>query len=184
MAIVRIPNYHRTLRDPEEIGTCLESAGVQHQFWQPAYAVPPDAPAEEILAAYAADIEALKAHGGYVSADVIDITPDTPNLDAMLAQFAREHWHAEDEVRFIIEGSGLFFIRPRSGPVVSVETRAGDLLCVPRGTWHWFHLCPERRIRAIRLFQDPTGWKAYYTASGVDSGYAPLCLGREQTPSP
>ena len=39
-----------------------------------------------------------------------------------------------------------------------VEVGAGDLIRVPRGTWHWFDLCAERRIRAIRLFQDPAGW--------------------------
>ena len=35
---------------------------------------------------------------------------DTPNLDVMLAKFNKEHWHDEDEVRFIIEGRGLFHI--------------------------------------------------------------------------
>ena len=56
--------------------------------------------------AYAREIDALKARGGYVTADVIDVKPDTPNLDMMLAKFSREHWHDEDEVRFIIEGRG------------------------------------------------------------------------------
>ena len=58
-------------------------------------------------------VEALKARGGYQTADVIDVRPDTPNLEAMLAKFTREHWHDEDEVRFIIEGRGLFHVHPR-----------------------------------------------------------------------
>lgn len=40
-------------------------------------------------------------------ADVIDVDPETPNLEAMLAKFSREHWHNEDEVRFIFEGRGF-----------------------------------------------------------------------------
>ena len=65
-----------------------------------------------LLAAYGQEIDKLKARGGYRTADVIDVRPETPNLDAMLAKFSREHWHDEDEVRFIIEGRGLFHIHP------------------------------------------------------------------------
>ena len=45
----------------------------------------------------------------------------TPNLDAMLAKFSREHWHDEDEVRFIVEGRGLFHVHPQNGPVFAIE---------------------------------------------------------------
>ena len=89
-----------------------------------------------------------------MTADVIDVFPDTPNLDAMLTKFSSEHWHDEDEVRFIVEGRGLFHIHPTDGPVFAIEVEAGDLIRVPRGTHHWFDLCGDRRIRAIRLFQD------------------------------
>src|SRR6266705_875786 len=93
-----------------------------------------------------------------------------------------ERWHDEDEVRFIIEGRGIFHIHPRYGKVVSITVEAGDLLRVPRGTWHWFDLCEERRIRAIRLFQDTSGWRPHYTESGVDSGYEPVCFGPNYFP--
>jgi 1,2-dihydroxy-3-keto-5-methylthiopentene dioxygenase len=112
-----------------------------------------------------------------VTADVIDVGPETPNLDTMLARFNREHWHDEDEVRFIIEGRGLFHIHPSNGPVFAIEVEAGDLVRVPRGTHHWFDLCADRRIRAIRLFQDPSGWTPHYTGSGIDMGFQPVCFG-------
>jgi 1,2-dihydroxy-3-keto-5-methylthiopentene dioxygenase len=130
-----------------------------------------------ILRAYAREIDRLKAEGGYVTADVIDVKRETPGLDAMLAKFNQEHWHDEDEVRFIIQGHGLFHIRPRSGPVLAIEVEPGDLLRVPRGTWHWFDLCEDREIRAIRLFQDPSGWTPHYTASGIDRNFQPVCFG-------
>ena len=38
----------------------------------------------------------------------------------------------------------------------------------------------DRRIRAIRLFQDPAGWTPHYTDSGVDRGFEPVCLGPAQ----
>jgi 1,2-dihydroxy-3-keto-5-methylthiopentene dioxygenase len=50
-------------------------------------------------------------------------------------------------------------------------------LRVPRGTTHWFTLCEDRRIRAIRWFQQTSGWVPTYTDSGVDRGFQPLCFG-------
>ena len=100
----------------------------------------------------------------------------------MLQKFKTEHWHDEDEVRFIIEGRGVFHIHPPNGPVFAIEVEAGDLIRVPRGTHHWFDLCQERRIRAIRLFQDPSGWTPHYTGSGVDAGFQPMCFGRSYLP--
>jgi 1,2-dihydroxy-3-keto-5-methylthiopentene dioxygenase len=101
----------------------------------------------------------------------------------MLAKFNREHWHDEDEVRFIIEGRGLFHVHPPQGPVFAIEVEAGDLIRVPRGTHHWFDLCADRRIRAIRLFQDQSGWTPHYTNSGIDAGFQPLCFGPSYLPN-
>ena len=182
MAVVRISGENRTLRDIEAITRYLSGIAIDCERWEPSHPVAPGAPAEEILAAYGVEIERLKARGGYVTADVIDVGPTTPGLDAMLEKFSREHWHADDEVRFIIEGRGLFHIHPRNGRVTAVEVEAGDLIRVPRGTWHWFDLCPDRRIRAIRLFQDPAGWAPNYTESGVERSYQPVCLGPAYLP--
>ena len=177
MAIVRIVDENRTLRQPEDIAACLASIGIDYERWEPAHPVAFDASSDQILAAYGAEIQRLKERGGYVTADVIDVSPSTPNLETMLAKFNREHWHDEDEVRFIIHGRGLFHIHPPSGSLVVVEVEAGDLIRVPRGTWHWFDLCGDRRIRAIRLFQNTSGWTPHYTDSGVDRNYEPVCLG-------
>jgi 1,2-dihydroxy-3-keto-5-methylthiopentene dioxygenase len=182
MATIRIPEQDRTLTEQESVTEHLATLGIEYERWEPSHPVGPDAPAEEILAAYAEEIERLKARGGYVTADVIDVKPETPNLEAMLAKFRSEHWHDEDEVRFIIRGRGVFHLHPRQGPVIALEVGAGDLIRVPRGTWHWFDLCSDRNIRAIRLFQDPSGWAPRYTESGVDKGFEPVCLGPAYLP--
>ena len=176
MAIVRIPEQQRTIHEQAKITDHLRSLGIDYEVWEPSHPTAPDAPAEEILNAYMEEIERLKATGGYVTADVINVTPQTPGLDAMLAKFSREHWHDEDEVRFIIHGHGVFHIHPKDGPVVAIEVEAGDLIRVPRGTHHWFDLCADREIRAIRLFQDPAGWTPSYTGSGIDAKFEPVCL--------
>ena len=177
MAVVRIPDEQRTLVSFEDVRSCLAGFGIDYERWKADRALPSDATSEEILDAYAGDIDRLKQQGGYTTADVIDIHSDTPGLDAMLAKFNIEHWHDVDEVRYIIAGRGLFHIHPSQGPVVVIEVGEGDLIRVPRGTRHWFDLCGDRRIRAIRLFQDTAGWTPHYTNSGVDRNYDPVCLG-------
>lgn len=182
MAVVRIPQENRTIQEPEQIRSYLGNIGIEYERWQSVAEVPPSASSEEILHAYGDQIDRLKARGGYVAVDVIDVNLETPNLDAMLAKFSIEHWHDEDEVRYIVAGRGLFHIHPQSGPVVAIEVEAGDLIRVPRGTLHWFDLCGEKRIRAIRLFQDTSGWTPQYTHSKVDKNYEPVCLGPRYIP--
>ncbi|HKQ74394.1 MAG TPA: cupin domain-containing protein [Blastocatellia bacterium] len=183
MAILTIPNENRTINEPSTIADYLATIGVSYEIWKAETEVAADAPAEEILAAYSTEIDKLKEGGGYVTADVIDVKPETPGLAEMLAKFNREHWHDDDEVRFIIEGRGLFHIHPENGPVVAIEVEAGDLIRVPEGFLHWFNLCADRRIRAIRLFKDPAGWSPHYSDSGVDSNFQPLCFGPSYTPA-
>ena len=183
MALVTIPDEKRSLSEAGEITRFLANVGIEYERWEPGTSVAADASAAEILAAYAPKIEELKKRGGYVTADVIDVNPQTPGLDAMLTKFNVEHWHDEDEVRFILAGRGVFHVHPKEGPVFAIEVGAGDLIRVPLGTHHWFDLCTDRRIRAIRLFQDPSGWTPHYTGSGVDRGYEPVCFGPTYIPS-
>ena len=177
MAVLRIPEENRTITGQAAVGEYLTRIGIEYDVWEPSQPLGPDATQEDILKAYSAEIDKLKARGGYVTADVINVNPQTPGLDAMLAKFSREHWHDEDEVRFTVQGHGVFHVNPKTSPVVSIEVEPGDLIRVPRGTLHWFDLCTDKHIRCIRLFQDPSGWTPWYTDSGVDEGFEPVCLG-------
>jgi 1,2-dihydroxy-3-keto-5-methylthiopentene dioxygenase len=183
MAVVSVPRQGQRLDEPKAVVAFLAAEGIDHERWAPEHPLAASASAEAVLAAYATEIDRLKARGGYVTADVIDVRPETPNLEAMLARFRSEHWHDEDEVRFILEGSGIFFVNPRERDVFAIEVGPGDLIRVPRGTWHWFDLCDDRRIRAIRLFQDPAGWTPRYTESGTEAGFEPVCLGPSHIPA-
>ena len=182
MAIVDVPGKDLRLTDTLAISDHLASIGIDYARWENLKNVAADATDAEILEAYSDEIEELKTKGGYVTADVINVVPTTAGLDEMLAKFNREHWHDEDEVRFIVKGHGLFHIAPENGDVVSIEMEAGDMIRVPRGTRHWFNLCGDRTVRAIRLFQDTSGWTPHYTESGVDAGYEPVCFGSSYFP--
>jgi 1,2-dihydroxy-3-keto-5-methylthiopentene dioxygenase len=172
MAVVNIPDKKTTLTKTDEIKNYLASIGIDYERWENVKNVSPDASAAEILEAYSDEIEKIKAKGGYQTADVIDIKPDTPNLEPMLEKFRPEHWHDEDEVRFIVKGCGIFHIAPENGgDVTAVKMTSGDMIRVPRGTRHWFDLDETRTVRAIRLFQDVTGWTPHYTESSREKNY-------------
>ena len=177
MAIVDVPALNIRLTDISEIEAYLGKIGIEYERWNNIGVVADDVTDDEILAGYAAEIESVRQRGGYVTADVINVTPQTPGLEAMLDKFNREHWHDDDEVRFIVKGHGLFHIAPTGGDVCSVEMEAGDLISVPAGTLHWFNLCGDRTVRAIRFFTYMSGWTPHYTESGADARYQPLCFG-------
>jgi 1,2-dihydroxy-3-keto-5-methylthiopentene dioxygenase len=177
MARIRIQDENREITDTQEICAFLQPFGIWYEKWDVEGRIGPEATNEEILAAYAPEVERLKKAGGFVTADVINVTGATPNLDAMLNKFNKEHTHSEDEVRFTVRGSGVFHIHPENGPVFAIQVESGDLINVPCGTHHWFDLCSDRNIRCIRLFQDMSGWAPHYVEKGVHERYQPLCLG-------
>lgn len=183
MVVVTANDGKRKIQKQEEVRSFLGSIGIRYENWKPDRIDGDTATQEEILEAYSREIEELKKEGGYTTADVIDMRPDTPGLDGMLEKFRREHTHSEDEVRYTILGRGIFHVHTENGDVVSIEVHEGDLIAIPRGTRHWFNLCAERRIRAIRLFQDTSGWTPFYTNSGKDSSYQPVCMGQYYFPA-
>jgi 1,2-dihydroxy-3-keto-5-methylthiopentene dioxygenase len=113
-------------------------------------------------AAYRAPLDALKAAQGYVQEDIVALTPTMPNLDAICAKFVDEHHHDEDEVRFVLEGEGIFDIRSKDDRFMRVTVVPGDLIVVPAGRPHRFMLTEPKTIRCVRLFKDPSGWVAHY----------------------
>lgn len=107
-------------------------------------------------------LDALKARAGYVEEDQVELRPSTPNLEAICAKFVDEHLHTEDEVRFVLEGEGVFDIRSRDDRWMRVTVVPGDLIVVPKDRHHRFFLTDRKTIRCVRLFQDKAGWVPHY----------------------
>ncbi len=116
MARVIIADENRSISDVAEIRSFLEQYGIWYEHWPVEGRLPADATNEQILSEFAPEIESLKARGGFVTADVINVNRETPNLDAMLAKFDKEHTHSEDEVRFTVAGSVCSTFIPSRAP--------------------------------------------------------------------
>ena len=115
--------------------------------------------------AYQPPVAALKAERGYIEQDVIALRPDTPNLEAICAKFVDEHFHDDDEVRFVLEGEGIFDIRSQDDRWMRVVVEPGDLIVVPKDRHHRFLLTDAKTIRCVRLFRDTSGWVPHYRAA-------------------
>lgn len=148
--------------DTAEIEATLRGAGVRFERW-PLKPVTADS---DPLTVYADEVARLTTAGGYQSIDVARITPDHPDRAALREKFLSEHTHGEDEVRFFIDGEGLFTLH-HDGRVFNMLCRAGDLISVPAGMRHWFDMGTAPRFTAIRLFVNPDGWVAAFTGSDI-----------------
>ena len=79
MAAINIPDENRTITDVEEIRAFLAPFGIWYENWPVEGRVDTDATPEEILEAYADEVARIKEQGGFVTADVISVSPETPN---------------------------------------------------------------------------------------------------------
>jgi 1,2-dihydroxy-3-keto-5-methylthiopentene dioxygenase len=157
-------------RDGEEIQAQLTQRGIRFQRWPAAAALPAGASAEAILSAYAEEISRVRAEGGYATVDAIRLTPDHSDRQALRQKFLAEHTHSEDEVRFFVEGRGLFCLH-LGAEVLQLICEAGDLIALPAGTRHWFDMGPRPHFCALRFFHNPEGWVADYTGDPIARSY-------------
>lgn len=148
----------------------LASAGVHFAQWQADAPISADSSAEQIMAAYAADIARLQAEDGYLTVDVISLSASHPDKATLRQKFLTEHSHSEDEVRFFVRGQGLFCLHI-GNKVYQVLCRQNDLISVPAGIPHWFDMGSEPEFTAIRLFNNPDGWVANFTGSDIASRF-------------
>lgn len=172
MAILSIPDQQITETDPAKIRTFLNERNVFFDQWEAGVVFSDTATPEEILAAYAKDLDPFMQAGGYQTADVITINHLTENYEAIRAKFLSEHTHSEDEIRFFVDGQGLFWFHLGNGEVFNVLCEKGDLISVPEGTKHWFDAGETNPfVKAIRIFIDMSGWVPVYTDSKIEQRY-------------
>ena len=161
-----------TLRSGEgaRISAELAQRGIAFQRWPARTQLPAGADQAQILSAYAAEVARVQQGGVYPSVDAIRLAPDHPDRQALRKKFLAEHTHSEDEVRFFVEGCGLFCLH-LGEEVAQVLCEAGDWIAFPAGTRHWFDMGPEPHFCALRFFHNPEGWVAQFTGDPIAESY-------------
>ena len=107
--------------DRGHIQQLLAEVGVSFEQWRADKNVVAGDSQEDIIDTYREDIDRLMAENGYRSVDVVSLTADQPEKEILRQKFLAEHTHSENEVRFFVDGQGLFSLH--------INDRVYEILC-------------------------------------------------------
>ncbi len=162
-----------TTTDFAAIKTRLNAIGVQFERWTANCEFAADADQDAVLAAYSESVDRLKQQYNFQSVDVASLNPDHPEKAEFRQKFLAEHIHADFEVRFFVEGRGLFSLHV-GYKIYAVLCEQGDLISVPANTPHWFDMGAYPSFKCIRLFTTVDGWVADFTGSDIAKSFPTL----------
>lgn len=163
----------KVLTHAEDIAATLALVGVGFERCQAGVPIPPGTSQDEVIAAYRAQIDQLKAERGYATVEVMSLDRKHPQKEELRETFLAEHQHGEDEVRFFVAGRGLLTLHIGEY-VYAVLCEKSDLITVPAGTRRWFDLGELPHFVAIRLHNNPEGWAASFTGDDIASRFPRL----------
>jgi 1,2-dihydroxy-3-keto-5-methylthiopentene dioxygenase len=155
-----------TLIEFDQIKQALAEIDVQFERWQADQPLADDADQEHVLAAYDSSVKQLNDRFGFQSVDVVALKPGNPNKAEFRQKFLAEHTHNDFEIRFFVEGSGLFYLHA-NGKVYLTLCEKGDLISVPANTTHWFDMGKDPDFKCIRFFTTENGWEGNFTGSDI-----------------
>ncbi|AKP28126.1 Acireductone dioxygenase [Leptospira interrogans serovar Manilae] len=169
MATIVRQNGLAPIQETNEVKSFLKERGIDYDHWKVPHnasnltdkEVLVDTEKEELLKKLDDRFETLKVKEGYQSRDLIVLHPNVSGLNEMLAKFDKVHYHTDEEVRYIVDGSGVFGFAFKDEKFL-VHVYKDDFISVPRNTNHWFYLDDKKRIKAVRYFQDMSGWVPNY----------------------
>ncbi|MCA1062145.1 cupin domain-containing protein [Rossellomorea sp. AcN35-11] len=170
MTTIKIKGENRVIEDQEKVVQFLNEQGVIYEHWniqklgdglRGKYTLTEEEKGQ-ILTTFKKEIDDISERRGYQTSDVISLSESTPNLEELLKNFQQEHHHTDDEVRFIVNGHGVFVIQGRNGDFFEVHLNPGDLISVPENIRHYFTLSDDKKVVAVRIFVTKEGWVPIY----------------------
>ncbi|WP_113701822.1 cupin domain-containing protein [Nonomuraea lactucae] len=166
-------------RDPQDIGERLAAVGVRYERFAARRRFGADTEPPAVIDAYRDVVQPLVDEYGYRRVDAVRLVPraDDPLWLEQVRQagetFRAEHWHAEEEIRLVVEGRCCFYLHIGDRVHVLV-CEAGDLVSVPQGVRHWFDMGAVPELCVIRLFRDEHGWRGAFTGEPLPDRFPRL----------
>lgn len=118
------------------------------------------------------ELDAIAAERDYKNRDEVTLNLDSfggdiDSFNAKMKQFYKEHYHEDEEIRYIVEGEGYFDVRDGEERWIRAKLVPNDMLVLPAGIYHRFTLTSAlRQVKAVRLFKDEPKWEAINRDSG------------------
>lgn len=182
----------QTLDCSRRIATALRAHGIGFGQW-PIQPLAPDASHSQLQSAYARQLLDLAPHMPIHSLDRVRLSPNFAQWPQVRQELMTEHFHAQGEARFFLEGAALFYLRVQGG-YAALLCEAGDWVFIPAGLPHLFDGGETPDFEVMRIFSAPEGGVSQLTGQptpalpgmdefvarlaeevGVDAGYAPNC---------
>jgi len=107
----------------------------------------------------------------YKNRDIIVVSKEGLGdaYEGKIKMFYEEHMHEDEEIRYILGGSGFFDVREfQTDQWIRIHVLPGDLLVLPAGIYHRFTLDEGNAVRTLRLFKDEPKWTAHNRGAETD----------------
>lgn len=103
-------------------------------------------------------LEKICKERNYKNRDQVKIGRHMENYDELIRKFATEHLHDDEEIRYVLDGSGYFDVRNKDDKWVRIQVTKGVMIILPKGLYHRFVPDVTDYIHVMRLFQDDPKW--------------------------
>lgn len=108
------------------------------------------------------ELEKIRRERNYSWMDIITICREKlPDYEEKVKMFYEEHLHLDDEIRYVLDGSGYFDVRDEEDRWVRIAMEKGDMITLPAGIYHRFTLDEQNYVKVMRLFVGDPVWTAY-----------------------
>ncbi|XP_011372728.1 1,2-dihydroxy-3-keto-5-methylthiopentene dioxygenase [Pteropus vampyrus] len=108
------------------------------------------------------ELEKIRRERNYSWMDIITICEEKlPDYEEKIKMFYEEHLHLDDEIRYVLDGSGYFDVRDDEDRWIRIFVEKGDLITLPAGIYHRFTVDEQNYVKAMRLFVGQPVWTAY-----------------------
>ncbi|KAI9483788.1 MAG: Acireductone dioxygenase ARD family [Benjaminiella poitrasii] len=118
-------------------------------------------------------IDQISNERNYKNRDTIVVSPEVmgPIYEEKVKSFFAEHIHEDEEIRYILDGSGYFDVRDEKDVWVRIFMEKGDMIILPAGIYHRFTTDENNYIKAMRLFKEEPVWTPLNRPVAQDNQY-------------